>query len=171
MEFFDTFLKQDTSAFTQSNVKQFGFEIDYFSRVYGRMLMVGNISYQANKNYRSKHQFEQFRKDNTISIPAVVLLFEESDYVISNIESIDNLFINKFDEIKEKYCNSNAIKMFGYVKKPKVRKNGKSGRSYKIHRCKRFIIPITYLLYEDNKSNNKFCDTTAIHCTFLKKLT
>lgn len=171
MEFLNIFLEQDTCNFTQSNVKQFGFEIDYFSRVYGRMVMVGHIVYQANKNYRSKLQFETFRKENTISIPAVILLFEESDYVISNLESIDNMFINKFKDMKDNYFEPSAIKMFGYVKSAKLRKNGKPGRAYKVHRRKRFIIPITDLMYKDGESDHKYCNTTAIHCTFRKKLT
>lgn len=169
MEFFNIFLNNDTTNFTQSHVKQFGFEIDYFSRVYGRMVMVGQIVYKANKNYRSKLQFEQFREQNTISIPAVIMLFEESDYVISNLESIENMFINKFDDIKEKYFEG-SIKMFGYVKAPKLRKNGKVGRSYKIHRSKRFIISVTDMMFQDQESNFKYCNTTSVHCTFHEKL-
>lgn len=170
MEFFNLFLEKDATEFELSQIKQFGLEIDYFSRVYGRMLMVGHVVYKTNKNYRSKQQFETFRANNTISIPTIIMLFEESDHVIANMESIDNLFINKFEEIKKKYLVNNAIKMFGYVKMPKRKKNGKQGRSYKVNRNKRFVIPIDSLIYVDDDNNTKYCTLTSIHCTFRQKL-
>lgn len=170
MDFFNIFLNNDDSKYKQSTIKQFGFEIDYFSRIYGRMIMVGHVVYKADKNYRSKKQFEDFRHDNNISIPAVVLLFEEPNHIISNVESIDNMFINKTDEIREKYFND-AIILFGYIKRPKVRKNGKVGKPFKVYRRKRFIIPITDLLYRDDDMSLNYCNTTTIHCTFRQKLT
>lgn len=171
MEFFENFLNQDETNFKLSPVKQFGFEIDLFSRVYGRMIMVGHIVFKADKNYRSKKQFETFREENAVSIPTIIMLFEEDNDVISNMESVDNLFINRFPDIKKKYYVEKSIKMFGYVRDPKRRKNGKPGRSYKIHRKKRFIIPITDLIYMDDNEEFKYCNSTTIHCTFRQKLT
>jgi hypothetical protein len=135
------------------------------------MVMVGHIVFKATKNYRSKKQFEKFREENIISVPTVIMLFEEDNYIISNMESIDNMFINKFDEIKEKYLLESSMKMFGYVRSPKLRKNGKPGRSYKVQRRKRFIIPITDLIYQDDDNVFKCCSATSIHCTFRQKLT
>lgn len=167
MEFFECFLCRDDSDYSTSNVKQFGFEIDYFSRVYGRMLLVGRIAYKAEKNYRSKAHFENFKKDNLVSVPTTIMLVEEPDSVVENVRTIQNMFINRFDEIHEKYSD---IQMFGYVKEPKQRKNGKPGRAYKVCRNKRFIIPVSNIIYKDQDGLLRHCSSTAIHCTFREKL-
>jgi hypothetical protein len=170
MEFFNIFLKKDDTEFSISPVKQFGFEIDEFSRVYGRMVITGHVVFKANKNYRSKDQFENFIKENTVNIPTVIMLFEEENYVISKMKNVNNMFINKFDSIKEKYMGEGSIKMFGYVKQPKPRKNGKPGRAYKIQRKERFFIPITRLIYQDDDNSFKYCSPLTIRCTFRQKL-
>lgn len=167
MDFFDDFLVPPPTDFSLSTMKQVGFEIDEFSRVYGRMLLTGHVIYKAGKNYRSKQQFEEFKVNNTINIPSTIVLFEESNDVLSNFKNINNMFINKYDTIMAKY---NTIKMFGYVKAPRPRKNGKLGRSYKIQRKERFIIPVVNLLYKDDNNLN-YCSPLSIHCTFRKKLT
>lgn len=130
------------------------------------MIAVGHVVYRANKNYRSKLQFEKFRKENRVDIPATLMLFEDEDDV-RNMLTLDNLFINKGDEILDKY---GTMKMFGYVKKPRLRKNGKEGRSFKVERQKRFIIPLTRLMYRDDDGSVKYCNSLSVHCTFRQKL-
>ena len=170
MEFFNIFLEQSDNNFSLSPVKQFGFEIDEFSRVYGRIIMTGHIVYKPEKNYRSKKQFEEFKEKNMVDIPAVFMLFEEENHVISEMQNINNLFINKFDEIKEKYMNNNSMIMFGYVKPAKMRKNGKPGRAFKVHRQNRFIIPVENIFYRDIDNSFKYCSQIVFHCTFRQKL-
>lgn len=131
------------------------------------MIMAGHVVFKADKNYRSKGQFEKFCSENTVSIPALVVLFEEYNDVISNMESVDNMFINRYEDLKDKY---NVINMFGYVRGAKRKKNGKPGRTYKVHRKKRFIIPITSLIYIDDDGEFKYCSSSTIHCTFREKL-
>lgn len=168
MEFINLFLTSKTYNYTLSHVKQFGIEIDEFSRVYGRIIIVGHLVYMPNKNYRSKKQFEHYKKNNTIDIPVMIILLEEENKIVSKMKNISNFFLNKYDEYIKNY---NSILAFGYVKNPKQRKNGKTSRSFKVHRQKLFIIPVERLIYRDGVDNEfKFCSSLAIHCTFRQKL-
>lgn len=167
MDFINLFLNSKTDNYTLSPVKQFGIEIDEFSRVYGRIIIVGHLVYMPNKNYRSKKQFEHYKENNTINIPVMIVLLEEENRIVAEMKNIGNFFLNKYDEYIKNYT---SILAFGYVKNPKPRKNGKTGRSFKVHRQKRFIIPVERLIYKDIDNEFKFCSPLAIHCTFRQKL-
>lgn len=164
MEFFKSFLDIVPSSVISSSYKRIGFEIDEFSRVYGRVLLVGHFVYQSEKNYRSIKHFNEWYEHNQINIPGVIVLLEENAKTVSQIQNIDNMFINKFETIKREYLGQGSIKMFGYVKKPK-----KGWRAFKIQRQKRFIIPVDSSILV-NDEHVMYNDELSIHCTFRKKL-
>lgn len=170
MDFFNQFLELNDSEFLNSQTKQLGVEIDYFSRIYGMMLIVGHVTYNSVKNYRSKSQFNNFVSENTVDIPVVIMLFELADENVSIIESIDNMFINRYSEIDETYFKSEHIKMFGYLKPARRRKNGKKGKSFKVHRGKKFVIHTNDLIYKDCDNKFYYAATPTLNCTFRSKL-
>lgn len=61
MEFFSNFMNIGVNDVDMSKYKRIGFEIDEFSRIYGRVLLIGHVVYMSEKNYRSIKHFEEFR--------------------------------------------------------------------------------------------------------------
>lgn len=159
MNFFDEpFFTKPLSDYEIVERKEIGMVVHWFSKVYDRSIFVGEIKYETTKNYRCKAEFEEFKNSNVLSVPTVVFMYTSDTAAMPLFKNMDNLFVNRTDEIS-KIEN----KILCRVKTPKLKKNGKPAKHYSIERKKRFTIPITNVMTSDMR----LIGSATLSCTFL----
>lgn len=118
MEFFSSFRVTDDAKRTEA-VKRIGMDIEYFSNVCGRTLLVGTVTYISNKNFKSKQCLRTYLETNTISVPAVIVLTEE-DHALNRVKNYDNFFIQRRREIVRDI--DSKFRMYGMLQEVNSRK-------------------------------------------------
>jgi hypothetical protein len=144
-----------------SDVKEIGMELDWFSHIFGRTILCGNLTYESYKNYRCKKEFEKNVMVNTTKKPTVIIIHDwackHGADVAEKFGSLENIFNNKFDDIS-KIEN----KLIFRIKPPKLKKNGKPEKHFNINRKKRFRIHVL----DGITSDKRVICSTVISCTF-----
>jgi len=156
--FSDPFFSAPMTDYKLDDVKEIGFVVDWFSKVYGRTLLVGTTVYETHKNYRCKTEFEQYKVDSAMDVPTVIFIHEFDKENILKFKTVDNLFTNKLDDIKHI-----ENKIFCTIRPPKLKKNGKLNKDYDIERKKRFTIPVENVMMS---ADMRVVKSTTISCTF-----
>lgn len=158
--FNDTFINEPLENFKTIDIKEIGIELDWFSHVYGRTILVGTLTYESYKNYRCKKEFESKVLSNPLNIPTVIFIHDWDVANKGSIEKFKNpekLFNGCLDEI------SNIENKFVFcIKRPKLKKNGKSEKHFNIQRKKRFRINVVNGMCSDKR----IIHSTTISCTF-----
>lgn len=152
------FFSQDLDDYKLDNIKELGFVVDWFSNVFDRTILVGNVVYETHKNYRCKSEFEQYKVDNATRTPTVIFVHDLNKHAILKFKTVENLFINKLDEIEG--IENRVLCTF---KPPKMKKNGKPAKRYDIERKKRFTIPVDNVMMTNG---SRLLKSTVISCTF-----
>jgi hypothetical protein len=70
---FELVNSQDTE-FYKLNKKRYGLVVNWFSDVFGRIILKGKMTYEADKNYRCGDAFEKYLNDNMIERDCLVIL-------------------------------------------------------------------------------------------------
>lgn len=144
------------------DVKEIGMELDWFSHVFGRTILVGRLCYESFKNYKCKSEFEENVLDHPLNVPTVIFIHDWHSPDIANNKlarfgSLENVFNGQFKEIagiKNRF-------IFEIVP-PKIKKNGKPEKQFNIQRKKRFRIPVMNGMCSDGR----VVKSTVISCTF-----
>lgn len=150
---FEKFLSKESEEYNLKTIKKIGFEIDWFSRVNGRVLLSGRVSYESSKNFRSTENFREYLRENKINKNATFILLEDDH--VSKFENNENFFVQRENQLKCDYL------LFGNIKSQK--------RKFKVLRKKRFLIAVkNCLIY--NEDNPYFSKDLTISCTFRNEM-
>lgn len=163
MHWFQDFAESPACMYDPEPVRQYGFEIDWFSRVYNRTLLVGTLVYQCRKNFRLREDFEKHVEQNRVEIPGSIVLKEGHLSAMRCFQSYENYMVQRAEQIERCYSE---FKMIAEVRSPQPRKNGKAGRYFKILRRKRFFINIENGMVRHLGQEPLFTGRTTIACTF-----
>jgi hypothetical protein len=163
MEFFKNFLDVPVSELKYSDVKEIGIDFDWFSNIYGITILVGKMKYKSFKNYRCKEEFRKNVLSKPLDIPTVIFIHNwENEYDIDKslkrFKKVDNLFVGQYLNEISKIKN----RMIFQIKPPKLKKNGKPEKQFKIQRKKRFRIDVI----NGQCSDNTVIKSTVISCSF-----
>jgi hypothetical protein len=160
-KFFLKLASEPVENLKYADVKEIGMELDWFSHVYGRTMLVGTLMYESYKNYRCKTEFNKRVLGNPLNIPTVIFIHDWTtgshtyNTTLEKFGSFDNLFNNQ--DISE-YKN---VFIFN-IKPPKLKSNGKSEKHFNVQRKKRFRVPVINGMSTDNR----VISSTVISCTF-----
>lgn len=112
-DFFNTFLQKEIREFVPFKRKLIGLEIEKFSDVLGRILIVGNITYMSNKSFRCNKAFDKYKEENKINKKVFICLtdsgYKKNFYIpftstvitsrrnfsAGNLKTLDNFFVNQ----------------------------------------------------------------------------
>lgn len=152
------FFTTPVTEYKMDDVKELGFVVDWFSKLYGCTLLVGKTVYETHKNYRCKAEFEKYKIDSAMDVPTVVFVHNFDRDRILKFREFDNLLTNRAQEI-----DGIENRIFCTIRPPKIKKNGKPNKDFDIERKKRFTIPVENVLIS---SGLRIVKSTTISCTF-----
>lgn len=159
--FLDPFLNRPIEDFKHSEVVGMGMVLDWLSHISGRTILVGTLTYESHKNYKSKKEFEEKVLSNPLNKPTVIFIHDwyPHNYMkgVSKFKNFDNLFNRHFEEI-EKIEN----RFIFNIKPPEIKKNGKPEKHFNVQRKKPFGIKVV----NGMSSDMRIIDSTTISCTF-----
>ena len=173
MEFFSSFRVTDEPEAT-SCVKRIGLDIEYFSNICGRTLLVGHVTYISDKNFKSKKCLEAWLKTNTVRVPAVIVLTEEG-HVLNRVGNYDNFFIQRRREITRDM--DSKFRMYGMLQEVSSRKTTharafgvsavKKKRYFKFKTKERFSITVRKAMVSNRKESARWLTKVYLHCNFV----
>lgn len=173
MEFFSSFRVTDETD-APSHVKRIGMDIEYFSNICGRTLLVGHITYISDKNFKSKKCLQTYLESNTIRVPAVVVLTEE-DHALNRVKNYDNFFIQRRREIVKDM--DSKFRMYGMLQEVNSRKTTharafgastvKKKRYFKFKTKERFCISVRKAMIANKSESAKWLTKVYLHCNFV----
>lgn len=162
-QFFLEFLGTPVENLKFSDVKEIGMELEWFSHVFGRTILVGTLRYETFKNYKCKTEFERQVLGYQLDVPTVIFIHDwntpgvDMRGKLERFGTFENLFNGQFDSIK------NIKNRFIFeIETPKRKKNGKLEKQFNVQRKKRFRIPVVNGL----SSDGRVIKSSVISCIF-----
>lgn len=175
MEFFSSFhdtLPADSSI--PKNVKRIGIDIEYFSSVCGRTLLVGNVTYMSDKNFKSKQCFEDYFARSEVCIPAVFVLNEEN-HALARVKTYDNFFIQRRRDILRDI--DDKFRLYGMMQEVPSRKRSsartfgsnaaRKKKYFKFKTKERFTITVSRVMAANGRENAAWITKVCLHCRYI----
>lgn len=144
-------LDMNDKDFVKVAKRRYGLDIDWYSDTYGRIIISGNIKYEAERNFRCGENFDKYKSEQNKNIKCLIVIIcclDKETYVkpLEEIKNFEEFMSNQAFEKPELFMIGKKIEGF-------VSKKDKKSRKQRFLRNKQFYIHTNEFMVVNNVTN------------------
>lgn len=150
-------INKDEKQFTKVLKRRYGLNIDWYSDTYGRILISGKITYEAERNFRCGETFDKYKIKDNINKTCLIVIICCTDYspYVAPMEEIKDF---KQFMAHQKFEKPDIFMIGKKIENPEI-KSKKKNRKQRFFRNKQFYIHTNEFIVNDkNQDVNLFVE-------------